>query len=239
MTILPIRTVGDPVLRTPCDPVTAFDAELSRLIDDMVETMFDVGGVGLAGPQVGVPLRLFTYGIEGPGGEVGHVVNPVLELGEEPQEGGEGCLSVPELSAESVPRRLWARVTGVDRENRPVVVEGEGLLARCLQHETDHLDGTLYLDRLEGEERRRLLRALRAADYESLSEGVRRERGGRTGSGFGPGSAFGAGSSFGAPASGRGSSFGAPASGRGSSFGAGSGRGSSFGAGSGAAGGDR
>jgi peptide deformylase len=226
MTVLPIRTIGDPVLRTPCEPVTVFDAELSRLIEDMVETMFDVGGVGLAGPQVGVSLRLFTYGVEGPEGEVGHVINPVLETGEEAQEGGEGCLSVPELSAD-LPRRRWARVTGVDRQNRPLVVEGEGLLARCLQHETDHLDGKLYIDRLAGEERRRVLRAIRAGEYEGISAGVRRERGGRTGSGFGPGASFG-----GSAAPGGGSAFGAPrAAGTGPSSGAArsAGKGTSFG----------
>ncbi|MFI8598073.1 peptide deformylase [Rothia koreensis] len=190
MTVLSVRTIGDPVLRTVCEPVTEFDADLSRLIDDMVETMFDIDGVGLAGPQVGVSLRLFTYGIEGPDGEVGHVINPVLEIGEEPQEGGEGCLSVPGLSGET-PRRNWARVTGVDRDNRPVEVEAEGLLARCLQHETDHLDGRLYIDRMVGEERKKAMRAIRAADYNDVSAGVQRQRAGNVSSGFGAGASFG------------------------------------------------
>lgn len=202
MTVLTVRTIGDPVLRTPCEPVTRFDADLAQLVEDMVETMFDVGGVGLAAPQVGISLRLFTYGLEGPDGPVGHVCNPVLEVGEEPQEGGEGCLSVPELSAET-PRRRWARVTGTDVHGDPVVVEGEGLMARCLQHETDHLDGTLYVDRLVGEDRKRIMRELRARDYGARAGSVAGERAGRVSSAFGgagsaPGSSFGPGAAFGA-----------------------------------------
>ena len=146
MPILPIRSIGDPVLRTRAVEVTVFDDALRRLVADMRETMLDVGGVGLAAPQVGVSLRVFTWAVEG---SEGHVVNPVLEVGEEPQEGGEGCLSVP---GEWFPlaRHPRARVTGTDLEGDEVVVEGEGLLARCLQHETDHLDGYLYVDRLTG-----------------------------------------------------------------------------------------
>lgn len=209
MTVLPIRTIGDPVLRAPAEPVTQFDAELSKLVEDMIETMFDVEGVGLAAPQVGVSLRLFVYGIAGRTGEVGHVINPVLEVSEDPQEGGEGCLSVPGLSS-ATPRRRWARVTGVDRENRPVVVEGEGLLARCLQHETDHLDGLLYVDRLEGEDRKTMMRALRGEDFIRRTRGVAGERSGRVSSAFGagtasvprPGTSGSAGSAFGVPARG-------------------------------------
>ena len=111
MSVLPIRTIGDPVLRTRAEEVTAFDDALRRLVADMHETMLDVGGVGLAAPQVGVSVRLFTWAVEG---SAGHVVNPVLEVGEEPQEGGEGCLSVPGLAYDT-PRRNWARVTGLDR----------------------------------------------------------------------------------------------------------------------------
>lgn len=184
MAVLPIRTLGDPVLRTPCEPVTRFDEELSVLVQNMVETMFDVGGVGLAAPQVGISLRLFTYGIEGPEGEVGHVINPVVELGEEPQQGSEGCLSVPGLHAQT-PRRNWARVSGVDMRNQPVVVEGEGLLARCLQHEADHLEGRLYIDRLEGPRRREIMKAIRAADFHQTEQRIHRERAGRITAAFG------------------------------------------------------
>ena len=111
MTILSIRTVGDPVLRSVCDPITVFDDDLARLIDDMLETMYDVGGVGLAGPQVGISKQIFTFG--GIDDREGYIINPVLEVGEEDQEGGEGCLSVPGQKS-ATPRKNWARVTGVD-----------------------------------------------------------------------------------------------------------------------------
>lgn len=183
MSVLPIRTIGDPVLRTRAEEVTAFDDALRRLVADMHETMLDVGGVGLAAPQVGVSVRLFTWAVEG---SEGHVVNPVLELGEEPQEGGEGCLSVPGLAYDT-PRRNWARVTGLDRHGAPVTVEGTGLLARCLQHETDHLEGRLYVDRLAGAARKDALRAIRAADYDGVVRGVAGRRAAHVGSSFGAG----------------------------------------------------
>ena len=156
MTILSIRTVGDPVLRSVCDPITVFDDDLARLIDDMLETMYDVGGVGLAGPQVGISKQIFTFG--GIDDREGYIINPVLEVGEEDQEGGEGCLSVPGQKS-ATPRKNWARVTGVDRHGEPLVLEGEGLFARMLQHETDHLHGKLFIDRLVGEDRQRVMRA--------------------------------------------------------------------------------
>ena len=104
MTILSIRTVGDPVLRSVCDPITVFDDDLARLIDDMLETMYDVGGVGLAGPQVGISKQIFTFG--GIDDREGYIINPVLEVGEEDQEGGEGCLSVPGQKS-ATPRKNW------------------------------------------------------------------------------------------------------------------------------------
>jgi len=190
MSVLPIRTIGDPVLRTRAQEVTEFDDALRRLVADMHETMLDVGGVGLAAPQVGVSLRVFTWAVEG---SEGHVVNPVLEVGEEPQQGGEGCLSVPGLGSET-PRRNWARVVGVDRDGAPVVVEGTGLLARCLQHETDHLDGRLYVDRLAGDAKKEAMRAIRAAGYNGVVSGVAGQRATSVGSSFGAGSSFGSGS---------------------------------------------
>ena len=183
MPILPIRSIGDPVLRTRAVEVTVFDDALRRLVADMRETMLDVGGVGLAAPQVGVSLRVFTWAVEG---SEGHVVNPVLEVGEEPQEGGEGCLSVPGLGF-GTPRRNWARVTGVDRDGAPLVVEGTGLLARLLQHESDHLDGRLYVDRLVGQDRKEALRAIRAAGYNGVVSGVAGQRAASVGSSFGAG----------------------------------------------------
>ena len=161
MAILPIRIVGDPVLHTATAPVTESPAELAELIADMYETLAAANGVGLAANQVGVGKRLFIYDCpdQGEDGKIfrrrGEVVNPVLETSEipetmpDPDDDDEGCLSVP---GEQHPtgRAEWARVTGVDVDGEPVVVEGRGFLARCLQHETDHLDGTIYVDRLVG-----------------------------------------------------------------------------------------
>ena len=164
-----IRIVGDPVLHTPTQPVTVFDDALRELVGDMFDTMEAADGVVLAANQVGVPLRLFVY--DCPDEELrqrlrGVVINPVLETSErpetmpDPEDDEEGCLSVPD---EQFPtgRAEWARVTGTDAEGNPVSVEGRGFLARCLQHETDHLDGLLYLDRLVGRYRRAGKRAVR------------------------------------------------------------------------------
>lgn len=180
MAILSIRLIGDPVLRTASEPVTDFDAGLAKLIADMEETMHDVEGAGLAAPQVGVNLRIFTYSAEG---QSGHVVNPVLETGEEDQEGSEGCLSIPGLGFPT-PRKAWARVTGQDQNGDPVAVEGTGVLARALQHETDHLDGILYVNRLAGPERKEAMRAIRDRGYEQLSSSTRQQRARSVGSSF-------------------------------------------------------
>ncbi|RBY94729.1 peptide deformylase [Blastococcus sp. TBT05-19] len=158
MTIRPIREVGDPVLRTPADEVRSFDRDLAALVRDLLETVDHPGRAGLAATQIGVGLRAFSYNIDG---VIGHVVNPrIVELSEETQDGDEGCLSVPGIWAPTV-RAMHAVVEGVDVKGRPVRVEGSGLMARCLQHEVDHLDGKLFLDRLTGEARKSALRALR------------------------------------------------------------------------------
>ncbi|MEH0109990.1 peptide deformylase [Tersicoccus sp. MR15.9] len=172
MAILPVRVLGDPILRTRAEAVTRFDDALARLVEDMHETMIAVGGVGLAGPQVGVGLRLFTWEVDGASG---HVINPVLTVEEETQSGMEGCLSVPAIGGHTT-RAQRATVTGVDVTGVPVTVTGEGLLARCLQHETDHLDGKLYLDRLTGEERRTVMAALRTDDWRIAVDQVQAER---------------------------------------------------------------
>ncbi|MEX3507996.1 peptide deformylase [Kocuria sp. WRN011] len=172
MTILRIRTQGDPVLRTPALTVTDFDESLRTLISDMFETMYAVKGVGLAAPQVGVGLQIFTWDI---GDDSGHVINPSIEVGDEPQEGGEGCLSVPGPGYDT-PRANHAIITGVDMNGEPVRREGTGLLARCFQHETDHLHGTLFVDRLEGEVRKEAMRAMRAPEYQDIVDTVTRER---------------------------------------------------------------
>jgi peptide deformylase len=147
------------ILRQSAKPVEQFDAELDQLIDDMIETMYDAPGIGLAAPQVGVPLRLFVYDI---GDEARvrrpHVmINPrILERGGT-QADEEGCLSVPDYRV-VVKRANWVRVQGIDRDRRPVELEGEGLLARLFQHETDHLDGHLLIDRISSLKRNMFLR---------------------------------------------------------------------------------
>ncbi|QUG99867.1 peptide deformylase [Saccharopolyspora erythraea] len=157
MAVHPIRIVGDPVLHNPTRLVENFDDELRTLVDDMFETMAAASGVGLAANQIGVDLRLFVYDCPDDEGvqHRGVVVNPVLATSEvpesmpDPDDDWEGCLSVP---GESFPtgRADWAKVTGSDVDGDPVEVEGTGFFARCLQHETDHLDGFLYLSRLVG-----------------------------------------------------------------------------------------
>ena len=162
MSLRTIVQLGEhPVLRTPADPVTDFGKELKRLVDDMAETMLHAPGAGLAAPQIGVGLRVFTFHVEAQGS--GHVVNPAIEFpDEEMQEGPEGCLSIRGL-AFNRRRRMNAVVTGVDVTGAPVRFEAGGFLARCFQHEMDHLDGVLYIDGLDPEDRRAALRALRAS----------------------------------------------------------------------------
>ena len=156
--ILRIRTLGDPVLREPAKPVTEFDPALRTLSEDMVETMRDAPGVGLAGPQVGVSLRLFVFD----DGETGpmFVANPELsdETGELLED--EGCLSIPG-PYHATPRFARIRCIGQDVEGRPQDLVGEGLLARIFQHETDHLNGMLYIDRLDDDGRRDVMVQLR------------------------------------------------------------------------------
>lgn len=168
--VRPIRIVGDPVLHRPTRRVEDFDDGLRDLVRDMIDTMAAAGGVGLAANQIGVGLRVFVFDCPDEERAVmvrGVVVNPALETSQrpetmpDPEDDEEGCLSVP---GEHFPtgRADWARVTGVDVDGvTPVEVEGRGFLARCLQHEADHLDGRLYLDRLIGRNRRGARRAVR------------------------------------------------------------------------------
>ncbi len=161
--VRPLTLLGHPVLHAKAAVVTSFDGDLARLVEDMFATMYAARGVGLAAPQVGVGLRVFTYDC-GPGA-LGHVVNPVCTtVPGELQDDDEGCLSVPGLYFPTA-RAMEATVTGVDVDGAPVTVEGRELLARCLQHETDHLDGMLYLDRLGGRTRRAALREAKEADW--------------------------------------------------------------------------
>ncbi|GAA2128304.1 peptide deformylase [Actinomadura napierensis] len=163
-TARPIRLLGDPVLRTECDPVRTFDTALERLVDDMFVTMYEQDGAGVAANQVGSGLRVFVYDCEDDRGRrhVGHVVNPVLVAADgELLVESEGCLSLPGMRFETA-RHAHAVVEGVDVRNRPVRVEGTGYFARCLQHECGHLDGEVYIDVLSGDERREAMRAIRA-----------------------------------------------------------------------------
>lgn len=155
-----IRIIGDPVLRTPCEPITDIDATVKALVEDLLETVDDDGRAGLAANQIGVSLRAFSWNIDG---QIGYILNPTLvEVSQDEfQDGDEGCLSVPGLWFPT--ERAWyARATGINLDGKEVVIEGEELMARCIQHECDHLDGRLYLDRLDRKNRARAMRELRA-----------------------------------------------------------------------------
>ncbi|KIH99289.1 peptide deformylase [Streptomonospora alba] len=158
----PIVLFGDPVLVTPTSPVTSFGRQTEALVRDLLDTVDEPGHAGVAATQIGSGLRAFSYNVDE---RIGYVINPeIAELSEEVQEDEEGCLSIPDLA---FPTRRAARavVTGVDLRNEPVTVEGEGLMARCLQHETDHLDGKLYIDRLDRDTRREAMRAVRRSEW--------------------------------------------------------------------------
>lgn len=170
-TVRPIRYLGDPVLRTECDPARFFDADLERLVDDMFATMYAARGQGLAANQIGVSLRVFVYDCKDDNDRrhVGHVVNPVLRA----EDGGllvddEGCLSVPGLYFPT-PRHAHAIVEGVDAKGRPIRIEATGNHARCMQHEVYHLRGGVYIDVLSGEARRTAMRTIRSADWNTAS----------------------------------------------------------------------
>ncbi len=161
-----IRVVGDPVLHQPTREVTEFDDALSALVDDMFESMAVAEGVGLAAPQIGVDLAVFVYDCVDAEGvrHTGHVVNPTIETRGEPDIGDEGCLSVPGPYHE-LPRASVATVRGVDRTGAPIEVTGTGFFARCLQHETEHLRGVLYIDHLPRNRRRRVLREMEPFEW--------------------------------------------------------------------------
>ncbi|MGH3468271.1 MAG: peptide deformylase, partial [Thermocrispum sp.] len=153
---------GDPVLKTACAPVTRFDASAHTLVRDLLDTVDQPGRAGLAAPQIGVGLRVFSYRA---GKRLGYVINPELvELSADEHELSEGCLSVPELWF-PVLRAKHAVVRGVDLRGEPVTVSGDGELAQCLQHETDHLDGRLYLDRLRPDRRKQAFRQTRESSW--------------------------------------------------------------------------
>ena len=165
MAIQPIRLFGDPILRTPAAPVVDFDKQVRGLVKDLEETMLEANGAGLAAPQLGVGLRVFTFNIDG---VLGHLINPDLDLSSDIQDGDEGCLSLPGLTFETR-RSLRVVATGFDQYGEPVVMEGTELMARCIQHETDHLDGILFIDRLDRATRKLALKAIREAEWAGMA----------------------------------------------------------------------
>ena len=156
-----IRIFGDPVLRATAIEVVDFDKELRQLVKDLTETMVNAPGAGLAAPQIGVGLRVFTYHIDD---ELGHLINPSLDLSSEMQEGEEGCLSFPGIFYDT-PRALRLVAKGFNQHGEPVVIEGSELMARCIQHETDHLDGILFIDRMDKAHRKLAMKAIRDAEW--------------------------------------------------------------------------
>lgn len=166
MTIREIRLFGDPVLTTRATEITTFDHDLELLVQDMLETMDASGGVGLAANQIGVLKRVFVFDCtKVEDGLRGHIINPVWEpIGEALQSGTEGCLSIPGMSIETE-RYETVSVAGVDMYGNPVAMVASGLMARCIQHETDHLDGVLFLRRLRPELRKQAMKEIRQAAW--------------------------------------------------------------------------
>ena len=156
MAIRQIRLLGDPVLRKPCREVEDINDEIRRLIDDLMDTMYHAEGIGLAAPQIGVSQRVFVYDVSEGEHPPGVLINPkIIESAGTVRE-SEGCLSIPDLS-EIVERSMSVIVEGLDRDSRPFRLEADGLLSRCVQHESDHLDGILFFDRVSPLKRRMLL----------------------------------------------------------------------------------
>ena len=165
--VRPVRLFGDPVLRARAAEVVDFDKELRNLVRDLLDTMTRESAAGLAAPQLGISLRVFSYHCDdGSGDDVtGHLVNPVIEmLGAEMQDGAEGCLSIPGLSWDCR-RHLRVIARGCNQHGEPIEVQGSERLARAIQHETDHLDGVLFIDRLDPETRKQAMREIRHARW--------------------------------------------------------------------------
>jgi peptide deformylase len=161
MSMQEIRYFGDPVLITPAALVVDFDKELRTLIADLTETMLEAPGAGLAAPQIGVSLRAFVWNVDD---VVGHLVNPTLVLSGDIESEDEGCLSFPDLSYPT-PRSFRAVARGFNMFGEPIEVDGTELLARALQHETDHLDGVLFIDRLSRQDRKIAMKEIRESDW--------------------------------------------------------------------------
>ncbi|MGW8281715.1 MAG: peptide deformylase [Gemmatimonadota bacterium] len=156
MSVREIRLLGDPALRVRCEEVESVDDGIRQVVDDLVETMYAADGIGLAAPQVGLPLRIFVYDVREPEIEPGVLINPrIVEAGGTIRD-TEGCLSIPGFN-EIVERYAEVVVEGLDRDGRKVRIEARDLLSRCLQHENDHLDGVLFIDHLSPLKRKMLL----------------------------------------------------------------------------------
>jgi peptide deformylase len=161
MSIQPIRLFGDPVLVTPATNVVDFDKELRNLVADLTDTMLEAPGAGLAAPQIGVSLRVFVWDVDD---ELGHLINPTLDLSDDLQDGEEGCLSFPDLRYPT-PRAMRVVAKGFNMHGDPITVEGSELLARAIQHETDHLDGIVFIDRLSSADRKLAMRQIRESEW--------------------------------------------------------------------------
>lgn len=162
MAVRAIRLFGDPVLRSACDPITPGDQRVRALVDDLIDTVTEPGRAGVAANQIGVGQRAFSYNVDG---EIGYIINPVLEeVTGEPELVDEGCLSVPGFYFPRL-RYPYARVSGIDLDGNPVELSGTGLMAQALQHETDHLDGHLFIEGLEPETKREAMRAIRQSPW--------------------------------------------------------------------------
>lgn len=162
MTERQIRIFGDPVLKTPSAPIETVDKGVRRLVEDLLDSVRPPGRAGVAAPQIGVNLRAFSYNVEG---VVGYILNSeIIELSGKPQPVDEGCLSVPNLWYPAI-RYPYAKARGTDLDGNEIILEGDGLMAQALQHECDHLDGRLYLDRLAKDDRRAAMKAVRESDW--------------------------------------------------------------------------
>jgi peptide deformylase len=161
MSIQPIRLFGDPVLVTRATEVVDFDKELRNLVSDLTDTMIEAPGAGLAAPQIGVSLRVFVWDVDD---ELGHLINPTLDLSDELQDGEEGCLSFPDLRYPT-PRSMRVVAKGFNMYGDPIKVEGNEMLARAIQHETDHLDGIVFIDRLSQADRKLAMKEIRDSEW--------------------------------------------------------------------------
>jgi len=162
VTVRSIRLFGDPVLRAVSAPITDIDDGVRALVRDLLDTVEPPGRAGVAAPQIGVGLRAFSYNIDG---DIGYILNPVLvETAGDPVPTGEGCLSIPGVWHDAL-RHPYAKVVGIDLDGNELVLEGEGLMAQALQHETDHLDGKLFLQRLPADTRREAMKEIRESSW--------------------------------------------------------------------------